>query len=214
MKRNGIIYNTVLFLLILALGCGAPQKTVEEDKETAPSDYTDSRDFDPLELPQDKEIIPVKYPQSGVINGSKIVVDDSNSGADTAVTEVVNVPSALDTLNNQVFRVQLYTSKYYNEAKDARTVAEEIFDQPVFVDYEVPYFKVRVGNFGDRETAEEYQLGAKAVGYENAWVVVVNVNKKEAAPIYEDLPRLYLYGDSVSVEPDSVSTGDEQAGDE
>ncbi|MFZ5980066.1 MAG: SPOR domain-containing protein [Candidatus Zixiibacteriota bacterium] len=199
--------------LILLLGCGAPHKAVEEEKEAAPSGYTDSRDFDPLELPQDKDIVPVKNPQSGIINGSKIVIDNVNLGKDSSAA-VANVPSDRDTLNNQVFRVQLYTSKYYNEARDARTVAEEIFDQPVFVDYEVPYFKVRVGNFGSREDAEEYQLGAKAVGYDNAWVVVVNVNKKEAALFYEDLPRLYLYGDSTAVEPDTAATGDEQVGDE
>jgi len=214
MKRSVVIYKITLFFLIITLGCGAPQKGIKEEKETAPTEYSDSRDFDPLELAQDKEIIPVKYPQSGVINGSNIVVDDSELDDDTTAVDIIDVPTAMDTINNQVFRVQLFTSKYYNEAKNSRKVAEEMFDQPVFVDYEVPYFKVRVGNFGSREDAEEYQLGAKSVGYGNAWVVVVKKKKKETSPIYDDLPQLYLYSDTTAVEVDTTLPGNEQVEDE
>ncbi|MBU0984142.1 MAG: SPOR domain-containing protein, partial [candidate division Zixibacteria bacterium] len=91
--------------------------------------------------------------------------------------------------NNQAFRVQIFTSKLYNDARQALRVAEEIFDRQLYIDYEVPYFKVRVGSFDTRDAAEAYQLKAKAAGYGNAWVVLVTVGVVEAAPLYDDLPE-------------------------
>ncbi len=111
-----------------------------------------------------------------------------------------NLIEPIDTLNNQAFRVQILTTKVYGEARTALRVAEEIFDRPVFMDYEVPYFKLRVGNFAERETAENYQQRAKAAGYTKAWVVVVTVGVEEPAPLYETLPA--TVGDSLDYEYD------------
>ena len=50
---------------------------------------------------------------------------------------------------------------------------------------------MRVGSFRSREEAEEYALRAKAAGYRDAWVVVVNVKVRQPALLYEgDLPML------------------------
>ena len=76
-------------------------------------------------------------------------------------------------------------------------IAEEIFDHPIFLDYEVPYYKVRVGSFRDKESAEVYQLRAKSAGYNNAWVVMVTVNINKAENLYEDI--LLLNDDTVNV---------------
>ena len=110
----------------------------------------------------------------------------------------MNLNEQIDTLNNQAFRVQILTTKVYGEARTALRVAEEIFDRPVFMDYEVPYFKLRVGNFAEREIAENYQQRARAAGYTNAWVVVVTVAVEEPAPLYEISPA--TAGDSLDYE--------------
>ncbi len=91
-----------------------------------------------------------------------------------------------DSVNGQAYRIQLYTSKLYGEARHELRVAQEIFDRPVFLDYEVPYYKIRVGSFADRDKADEYLQRVKAAGYSTAWVVIVNVGVKEAAPLYRD----------------------------
>lgn len=147
--------------------------------------YADGRGYDPLELPRDREVVPVKNPRSGSIRGNDALIDAEEDPSDSAYFVADNLPIGLDTVNNQVFRVQLFTSKTYGEARRAVVVAEEIFDQPVYLDYEVPYYKIRVGNFANRDDAEEYQPRVRTAGYGNAWVVVVNLGVTEASPAYD-----------------------------
>ncbi len=154
--------------------------------EEAGSDVERAADArcDPLDLPQDKMIVPEEYPQTGSVGG--VFVPSDPQAEDTLVAPV-DVPEAVDTANAQTYRIQIYTGKLFGDAQRARLVAEEIFDRPCYLDYEVPYFKLRVGSFDDRDEAEEYQQRAKAAGYTNAWVVMVNVGVEELAPLYDTL---------------------------
>jgi hypothetical protein len=177
----------VLVLFGLVLGCSGPGRSGNEAPTSTDEEYVDKRGFDPLELPRDREIVPLKYPKTGSIHGSGALVDAAEDPTDNEYYIADSLPVAIDTLNSQVFRVQLFTSKQFGQARKAVVVAEEIFDQPVYLDYEVPYYKVRVGNFADRDDAEEYRPKVQTAGYKNAWVVVVNLGVKEAAPVYDDL---------------------------
>jgi hypothetical protein len=169
-----------------AWSCGGPGPAGEERADASQA-KSDPRGFDAIELAADREIIPDKYPRQGVVIGRAGLVDGSEDGSSVGAAAVPDRLGVLtDTLNNQVFRVQLLTTTVYGEARQAVRVAEEIFDRPVYVDYEVPYFKVRVGSFRDRDAAEQYQQKARATGYANAWVVMVTVNTKRAAPLYDE----------------------------
>lgn len=182
-----------LAVISLFLSCARPPAGVKETAPETPVTSGDSRAFDPLELPADREVVPAKYPRSGAITGRQALVsaDIDNAETDTIFTNLENFTRAVDTLNNQAFRVQIFTSPLYQEARNAERVAEEIFDQPVNVEYEVPNFKVRVGDFVNREDAEKYAQQAKAAGYTSAWVVMVNIDVKEAAPLYEEPGGFY-----------------------
>ncbi|RKX22289.1 MAG: hypothetical protein DRP35_02310 [Candidatus Zixiibacteriota bacterium] len=177
---------SILCLLALSIISCAGNKTAKVDSpESTDLNETDNLNFNPFELSRDKDIIPEKFPQTGEIS-SFIFQSKDTIVNDTSSSFPVDIPEEIDTLNSQVFRVQLFTSKLYGDAKEEAKVAEEIFDRPVFIDYEVPYFKVRVGNFGDKDSAEDYQMTTKTVGYSSAWVVLVNINIKETKPLYED----------------------------
>jgi len=154
----------------------------------------DPRGFDPLELPQDREIIPAKYPRAGSISGRQalVAVESVENHGDTTLLALGNFTREIDTVNNQAFRVQIFTSKLYQEARATAHVAEEIFDRQVYVDYQVPNFKVRVGDFASRDNAESYAQKAKAAGYTSAWVVMVNIEVKEAAPLYDEMTDYFL----------------------
>lgn len=126
------------------------------------------RGIDPLSLPADRILITSSSPQTspiGAVSGTS-----SGSGRSTVV-----------------FRVQILTSQGFGEARKAAQVAEEIFDQPVHVDYEIPNFKVRVGDFADRAAAEDYRRTAQQLGYSNCWVVSVTIGIIEASPLYDSL---------------------------
>lgn len=189
----------LLVLIGLLLSCARPPAGVEEQPVEEPAATGDPRGFDPLELPADREVIPARYPRAGKITGRQVLVgaETDESEIDTTYANLENFTREVDTLNSQAFRVQLFTSKLYQEARETARVAEEIFDQPVYVDYQVPNFKVRVGDFADRDDAESYAQRAKAAGYTSAWVVMVNVEVKEAAPLYDDMSGSFLEESSV-----------------
>jgi len=142
--------------------------------------------FDPLGLPRDLEAAPRESPRTGSIGGVARFVDSDTTGQSAAAGSGALTDIAYDTLVHQAFRVQVFTSKAYGEARRTHRVAEEIFDQPVYTDYEVPYYKVRVGSFAERDKAEEYLQRVRAAGYREAWVVLVTTGVRETAPLYPD----------------------------
>jgi hypothetical protein len=182
----GVIAAALVSISCLKPAGGAGQAVPGDDQRRPGTER-----FDPLDMPGDMNVVPESNPRSGTITGHVAFVesDTIESGLDSV--EVIEVPDDVDSASNQAYRVQIFTSKVYGEARHARKIAEEIFDRPVTADYEVPYFKVRVGSFRSREQAEEYALRAKAAGYRDAWVVVVNVNVRQPALLYEgELPMM------------------------
>jgi len=197
MKKHATTYNIVAFVLtvILLAGCPQSKRTIGEEPTSGEESPKVQGRFDPLDLPIDQKVVPKEHPHSGAISGKVVFVEpDTTAEEDSADSaKVVDVPDQIDSVYNQAYRIQLLTTKVFGESRKAREIAEEIFDRPVVVDYEVPYFKVRVGNFVDRDQAEEYALRAKAAGYTNAWVVMVSLNVKKTTPLYEDdLPFIEL----------------------
>jgi len=175
-----------------------PPETADAEHAKVQSPAADPRGFDPLELERDRDVVPVRYPREGAIGGARSALPDAQrpaSAADSALGGAGSVPQPADSLNHQTFRIQIFTAQTYGEARAASRVAEEVFDQPVYLDYEVPYFKVRVGNFADRFSAEGYQQKVKTAGYANAWVVMVNIGVQQVAPLY-GLPPDTAQGES------------------
>lgn len=190
MKKIRNIYSLTTILVIVSLlifGCKKQEGTATQLPEEVPQQEPSGEKLNVLDLPQDKTVIPLEYPKSGDITG-KITLTDASTEDDSLYTEIANIPDEIDSVYSQAYRVQLFSSEVYGESRQAKKVADEIFDRPVFMDYEVPYYKIRVGNFADREKAEEYALRAKSAGYTNAWVVSVIVNPNVTSPMYEDLP--------------------------
>ena len=196
------IYSLVCVALILlsCSACKGPAQSAPEEAPGAVTGPTDPRNVDPLELPSDREVVPQIQPRGGAISGRDMLIPSDTTTIDTT-TGISGPVVVTDTLNSQVYRVQLHTGKLFGDARREVQIAEEIFDLPVYMDYEVPYFKVRVGSFADRSEAEAYQLRAKAAGYANAWVVLVTVNKQEAGGLYDNVP-IPVGSDSTVIVPE------------
>lgn len=150
------------------------------------SEPADTVKFEPFDLPDDTVIVPLKYPAVGMIETSSRTASGETQSEHTRVLTPSDSAAAADSLPHSFFRVQLSTSQLFGEARRAQVVAEEIFDQPVYLDYEVPYFKVRVGDFTSRAAAEDYQRQAQGIGYSDAWVVSVVIGVREPLPLYPE----------------------------
>ena len=183
---------TIFLVIILLLGCGGTFKRQGQDEAKTPA-FTSSGG-DPLELPEDLTVVPQQYPITRKIDSAS--VDSGKKGNRTE--------QALPSGSYESYRIQLYTSKTYGPAVRELNVAREIFDQKVWLDYDVPYYKVRVGDFSNRKKAEDYLPHAKEAGYSSAWVVRVNVNIQT---LDESIPTIdSLSNAKPSTEPGNDST--------
>lgn len=190
MKIEKNIYSilSIIICCLMIVGCTSKSQEIPAEESQNEQQQTESSDkLNLLDLPDDRKVIPLENPKYGVISGSAVLIDVEPEQEDSVYQLIEDIPDEIDSLNSQAYRVQIFSSKKFGESRQAKIVAEEIFDRPVFLDYEVPYYKIRVGNFSNREKAEEYQQRAKSSGFKNAWVVVVIVNVKETSPMYDEL---------------------------
>lgn len=167
-----------ILLALLSLNSCITDKLIRKGPaEEAP---VGGQTFDPLATVADREVVPEVYAAKaddiGRAGDSLIKLSDSLSrkaGADSAAT----CPA-------EVYRVQIFTSRLYVEANRELMLAKEIFNLPVHLDYEVPYYKLRVGDFATRQEAESIVPDITAMGYSNPWVARVVVHVQEA-PAYD-----------------------------
>jgi hypothetical protein len=192
MMKPVIIF--VLLTLVLA-GC---RGTFDRPGEEAAKDEEprDEGIFDPMGLPEDYKIVPADH--------NLPAGHDSSTSYDNSPVDWQKDSAAADVVLNESYRIQLFTSNTYGPAARELKIATEVFDIDVRLDYEVPYYKVRVGNFTDRDEAEQYLPAAKEAGYNNAWVVKVITSIRSLEDIYDEgIPPLLDSSaiDEISPEP-------------
>jgi hypothetical protein len=176
----------LMVCLVMLVSCASRRaaKTIPKGDETPAGPL-----FDPLETSVDREVVPETYPihmaafpEAG--DSLKRPMNMTYSEFDSA---------SASTGPSEVYRVQIFTSRLYTEANSERSLAEEIFNLPIYLDYELPYYKLRVGDFLTRPEAETMLSEIKSIGYRNAWVARVVLKIKES-PEHEptDQPILPL----------------------
>jgi hypothetical protein len=178
----------IIILALMITSCGVRRVGTPPPEENT---GTAAPIFDPLGTPQDREIVPEVHPVEAAA-----LTDSSDSLVQTRDITYLQFDSASSAVApTEVYRVQIFTSRLYSEAARERTLAEEIFNLPISLDYEVPYYKLRVGDFKTRDEAENMVPEIKNIGYRNAWVARVVLRVKEA-PEYELMEEPILPEDS------------------
>jgi len=74
------------------------------------------------------------------------------------------------------YRVQLIETDDREAALDARNLALLRFAENVYLIFEPPLYKVRVGDFSSRDKAQRLQDEAIQKGFKRAWVVGVRLD--------------------------------------
>lgn len=69
------------------------------------------------------------------------------------------------------YRVQVLTTRFVAEANSLRNKLVPMIRDSIYITYEVPNYKVRVGDFINRREAENLQDIIKNLGYSTAWIV-------------------------------------------
>ncbi len=157
------------FLVALALGCAGGQKTAKTTEETKPvqtvQDFANmNEDFDPLSLKDDD--LQFEEPEAA---------EAGEEDVDLLTAAEIQADSLVPG-----YRVQIFQTPDYGEAKEAQKDAILRFEQGVYWVFDPPFYKVRVGDFVNWFDAEQVQQLAIKKGYRDAWIVRTKVNLKKA----------------------------------
>ena len=77
------------------------------------------------------------------------------------------------------YRVQIVISQNEQELQDVKIEIEKSIDEKTYIIFELPNYKLRVGNFLNRKEAESFQKKIVRLGYRTAWVVPTMIEKED-----------------------------------
>jgi hypothetical protein len=97
--------------------------------------------------------------------------------SDTIVNTIPvnNLSDEAKTYTVAGYRVQLYSTTDYYAAVRVRNEAMTRFTEEIIMDFEQPYYKIRIGNYINRQEADEIRMYARTIGYPEAWVIQTKV---------------------------------------
>ena len=76
------------------------------------------------------------------------------------------------------YRVQVLATRYYERADSLAVIMKNTVSDSVYVDFEAPNYKVRIGDFIDRDSAESLQQELVQMGYNSAWILRARINSQ------------------------------------
>lgn len=163
-----------LFILVL-VSCSSTKKvTVSGEAETPSPRYDES--FDPLSL-NDEDI---EFPE-----------EEARVPEETSPSTEIQFPQPQQEENRLVdgFRVQLLATKDIESATIEKKEAEFAFAEDslnIYIEFDSPYYKVRLGDFKTREEAENFRNIAVEKGYTASWIVKTKVWSNPPLPVMEE----------------------------
>ena len=69
------------------------------------------------------------------------------------------------------YRVQIFISQNKEELQNLEIEIQKSINEKIYIIFELPNYKLRVGNFLNRKEAENFQKKIVRLGYRTAWVV-------------------------------------------
>tara|TARA_Y100001970_G_scaffold130227_1_gene160597 strand:- start:79 stop:495 length:417 start_codon:yes stop_codon:yes gene_type:complete len=69
------------------------------------------------------------------------------------------------------YRVQVAISENKEDLIEIRDNLEKVIKEKIYIQFELPNYKLRVGNFSSRKKAELYRNKINRLGYRYAWVI-------------------------------------------
>lgn len=176
-KKTFWYFALLLGTYLLVSGCASTKKTTQPAPTTAPAGSGLDESFDPVALNDEDIEIPAAAGEE-VTPGS---------------IRQPTPPSAVETpsINREVdgFRVQLFASRDIEKATLEKQEAELVFARDslaVYIEFDSPMYKVRLGDCQSREEAENLRVKARRKGYPTAWIVKTRVNSLPSLPKTSD----------------------------
>jgi hypothetical protein len=155
--------------LLLLSGCAPRDVIKEEDDEFSDTLHRYERDFDPSKYNTPFALQQEDKQETSVEFFHFPDIDEQEAPAFT-----------------QGFRIQLYSSSDIEAAQEIHITADSIFtDYWIYIVYEVPFYKVRLGDFQTRPQANRALANVQREGFRDAWIVPDRVVKDPPVKIIE-----------------------------
>jgi Fe-S cluster assembly scaffold protein SufB len=165
------IFFLIFSLSFLLLSCGGGSNVKKDSAESGREKIEAGEApvwFSPNELDENDISIEKKE--------KKIVQEEPEQYRQSVVKE--NRPEKENKIVDG-FRVQLESAKSSKKIKEDFKVARSVFNPlgyEVYLIYESPLYKLRLGDALTRKNAEKIQKLAKSKGYRSSWIVPDSVN--------------------------------------
>ena len=108
--------------------------------------------------PSDFDDNPPKFPTINLPSFSNQEISETN-------------PSDLEINLVNGYRVQIVISQNEEELQNLENEIQKSINEKIYIIFELPNYKLRVGNFLNRKEAENFQKKIVRLGYRTAWVV-------------------------------------------
>ena len=158
-KRRCLRLTVFTLAALLLSGCAMKPPVISPAVSEDTSRVAQDEGFDPMSL-EEEEII--RLPESRL----KSSVESGAAGG-----EIEKSGSARGVKEMAGFRVQIYSTNLEAEVRAIEQKALVEFSGGVYLIFDAPNYKVRVGDCINRSEAGELREKAIKLGYHDAWVV-------------------------------------------
>ena len=175
--------NTLIPLLLFTLfpSCASVKPTVtnpasqivkEEVIQTIVE--TDTLMFNPMELEDDGILIP-RPKESAAVEEPDISTSIMETQPAPQAPIVTDEEEQWEEAIKPGYRVQIFASNGVDAARQVEAEVLKLFPAMVYLSYDPPNYKIRIGNCNTKEEANELRREAVRAGFKDAWVVRDNI---------------------------------------
>ena len=100
----------------------------------------------------------------------EIVLPNFNDNEDSEYSGTINMDGMI-----KGYRVQVMTSENQEDLIEVKDKLEKTIKEKIYIQFELPNYKLRVGNFSSRKKAELYRNKIARLGYRSAWVIPTSI---------------------------------------
>lgn len=165
-----------------------PDRDRDRDADSGSSGSSVNEAFDPVKLNDEDLTFPEKDLQLSATRPLPLPGDrQTGDRQDNPVT-----PPPGPAVENRVidgFRVQLFATKDNQAATLEKQEAEFVFSPDgvgVYIEFDSPMYKLRIGDCRTRDEAEELRELARQKGYPTSWIVKTRINTNPTLPLMDN----------------------------
>ena len=89
---------------------------------------------------------------------------------------IIDSIKQMKTKINEGYRIQIFESTVSSIARAEAKRFQNILSDSVYIDFEAPLYKLRIGNFIDRKTAERAVESIERLGAKDSWIVRTKID--------------------------------------